>query len=124
MSFLDDERRPSWSVISPDLSREKWDVPTNVGIYATKEMETMPRRGVVYTVAPSYKDINTIWAGTDDGLIHVTRDGRNWANITPPELRSWAKVSLIDAGRFDADTAYAAINTFRLDDLRPHISAP
>mgnify|MGYP001160635345 FL=1 len=112
----------SWSVISPDLSREKWDVPANVGIYATKEMETMPRRGVVYTVAPSYKDINTIWAGTDDGLIHVTRDGgRNWANITPPELRSWAKVSLIDAGRFDANTAYAAINTFRLDDLRPHI---
>ncbi len=112
----------SWSVISPDLSREKWDVPANVGIYATKEMETMPRRGVVYTVAPSYKDINTIWAGTDDGLIHVTRDGgRNWANITPPELKSWAKVSLIDAGRFDANTAYAAINTFRLDDLRPHI---
>ncbi|HRH41867.1 MAG TPA: hypothetical protein PKY82_09505, partial [Pyrinomonadaceae bacterium] len=112
----------SWEVISPDLSREKWDVPANVGIYATKEMETMPRRGVVYTVAPSYKDINTIWAGTDDGLIHVTKDGgKNWTNVTPPELKSWAKVSLIDAGRFDTNTAYAAINTFRLDDLRPHI---
>lgn len=112
----------SWEIISPDLSREKWDVPANVGVYATKEMETMPRRGVVYTVAPSYKDINTIWAGTDDGLIHVTRDGgKNWTNVTPPELKSWAKVSLIDAGRFDANTAYAAINTFRLDDLRPHI---
>ncbi len=112
----------SWDVISPDLSREKWDVPANVGIYATKEMETMPRRGVVYTVAPSYTDINTIWAGTDDGLIHVTRNGgRTWSNITPPEIKSWAKVSLIDAGRFDANTAYAAINTFRLDDLRPHI---
>ncbi|HQZ96358.1 MAG TPA: hypothetical protein PLP21_08565 [Pyrinomonadaceae bacterium] len=112
----------SWEVISPDLSREKWDVPENVGIYKTKEMETMPRRGVVYTVAPSYKDLATIWAGTDDGLIHVTRDGgKNWANVTPPELKSWAKVSLIDAGRFDANTAYAAINTFRLDDLRPHI---
>ena len=112
----------SWDVISPDLSREKWDVPANVGIYATKEMETMPRRGVVYTVAPSYTDINTIWAGTDDGLIHVTRTGgRTWSNITPPEIKSWAKVSLIDAGRFDANTAYAAINTFRLDDLRPHI---
>ena len=112
----------SWEVISPDLSREKWDVPANVGIYATKEMETMPRRGVVYTVAPSYKDINTIWAGTDDGLIHITKDGgKNWTNVTPPELKSWAKVSLIDAGRFAANTAYAAINTFRLDDLRPHI---
>lgn len=112
----------SWEIISPDLSREKWDVPKNVGIYTTKEMETMPRRGVIYTVAPSYKDVKTIWAGTDDGLIHVTRNGgTTWANVTPPELKSWAKVSLIDAGRFDANTAYAAINTFRLDDLRPHI---
>ena len=65
----------SWEIISPDLSREKWDVPKNVGIYATKEMETMPRRGVIYTVAPSYKDVKTIWAGTDDGLIHITKDG-------------------------------------------------
>lgn len=112
----------SWEIISPDLSREKWDVPENVGIYKTKEMETMPRRGVVYTVAPSYKDINVIWAGTDDGLIHITKDGgKSWTNVTPPELRSWAKVSLIDAGRHDSNTAYAAINTFRLDDLRPHI---
>jgi photosystem II stability/assembly factor-like uncharacterized protein len=112
----------SWEIISPDLSREKWEVPENVGVYATKEMETMPRRGVIYTVAPSYKDVKTIWAGTDDGLIHITKDGgKNWTNVTPPELKSWAKVSLIDAGRFDANTAYAAINTFRLDDLRPHI---
>ena len=60
-------------------------------------------RGVIYTVAPSYKDVNTIWAGTDDGLIHVTRNGgTTWQNVTPPELKSWAKVSLIDAGRFDA----------------------
>jgi photosystem II stability/assembly factor-like uncharacterized protein len=112
----------SWEIISPDLSRDKWDVPENIGIYRTPEMASMPRRGVIYTIAPSYKDINTIWAGTDDGLIHVTRNGgRIWQNVTPPQLRSWAKVSLIDAGRFDANTAYAAINTFRLDDLRPHI---
>jgi photosystem II stability/assembly factor-like uncharacterized protein len=112
----------SWSVISPDLSRDQWDVPNNVGIYRTPEMSTMPRRGVIYTVAPSYKDVNTIWAGTDDGLIHVTRNGGpTWTNVTPPQLKSWAKVSLIDAGRFDANTAYAAINTLRLDDLKPHI---
>jgi photosystem II stability/assembly factor-like uncharacterized protein len=111
-----------WEVISPDLSREKWDVPENVGVYRSPDMQSMPRRGVIYTVAPSLKDANTIWAGTDDGLIHITRDGgRNWQNITPPELRSWAKVSLIEASHFDNDTAYAAINTFRLDDLRPHI---
>lgn len=112
----------NWTVISPDLSRDKWDVPANVGIYRTNDMATMPRRGVIYTVAPSYKDVNTIWAGTDDGLVQITRNGGStWQNVTPPELKSWAKVSLIDAGRFDANTAYAAINTFRLDDLRPHI---
>src|SRR5206468_3994997 len=80
------------------------------------------QRGVVYTLAPSYKDVGVIRAGSDDGLIHVTRDGgKSWTNVTPPELTAWAKVSLIDAGRFDANTAYAAINTLRLDDLRPHI---
>jgi photosystem II stability/assembly factor-like uncharacterized protein len=112
----------SWIVISPDLTRESWDIPENVGIYRTEEMKKMPRRGVIYTVAPSYKDVKTIWAGTDDGFIHITRNGgATWQNVTPPELRSWAKVSLIDAGRFDGNTAYAAINTFKLDDLRPHI---
>ena len=65
-------------------------------------MAKQPRRGVIYTVAPSYKDVNTIWAGTDDGLIHVTRDGgKTWNDVTPPGLTSWSKVSLIDAGRFD-----------------------
>jgi photosystem II stability/assembly factor-like uncharacterized protein len=112
----------SWEVISPDLSREKWEVPKNVGMYTSPDMATMPRRGVIYTVAPSFKDVNTIWAGTDDGLIHLTRDGgKNWTNVTPPDLKSWAKVSLMEASHFDNDTAYAAINTFRLDDLRPHI---
>ncbi|HJQ71177.1 MAG TPA: glycoside hydrolase [Blastocatellia bacterium] len=112
----------SWEVISPDLSREKWDVPENIGVYRSADMATMPRRGVIYTVAPSFKNLNTIWAGTDDGLIHITRDGgKNWRDITPPDLKSWAKVSLIEASHFDDDTAYAAINTFRLDDLRPHI---
>jgi photosystem II stability/assembly factor-like uncharacterized protein len=112
----------SWEVISPDLSRDKWEVPANIGIYRANDMATMPRRGVIYTVAPSFKDVNTIWAGTDDGLIHITRDGgKNWTNVTPPDLKSWAKVSLMEASHFDNDTAYAAINTFRLDDLRPHI---
>ncbi len=112
----------SWDVISPDLSREAPEVPESIGVFRTEDMKKMPRRGVIYAVAPSYKDVNVIWAGTDDGLIHVTRDGgKTWANVTPPELTAWSKVSVLDAGHFDAETAYAAVNRFRLDDLRPHI---
>src|SRR5205823_4069727 len=99
-----------WEVISPDLTREKPDVPESIGIFRTPTLERMPRRGVIYTVAPSYVDGQTIWAGTDDGLIHVTRDGgKTWTDVTPPGLTPWSKVSLIDAGRFDAATAYAAV---------------
>jgi hypothetical protein len=112
----------SWQVISPDLTRETYDIPSSVGIYATPEMKTMTRRGVIYTVAPSHKDINTIWCGTDDGLIQVTRDGgKTWKNVTPPEITAWSKVSLIDASHFDANTAYAAVNRIRCDDMRAHI---
>ena len=112
----------SWQVISPDLSREKNSVPDSIGVYREPSMETMARRGVIYTIAPSFKNVNTIWAGTDDGLIHLTRDGgRKWTNVTPPELTSWSKISLMEASHHDDETAYAAINRFRLDDLRPHI---
>ncbi|MBL8143115.1 MAG: glycoside hydrolase [Acidobacteria bacterium] len=112
----------SWQQISPDLTRETWDVPANVGVYRGTDAAKPSRRGVVYTLAPSPVDGRTIWAGTDDGLIHVTRDGgTTWRNVTPAALTPWAKVSLMDASHSDANTAYAAINTLRLDDVRPHI---
>ena len=112
----------SWDRISPDLSRETWEVPANVGKYRGTPASRVTRRGVIYTIAPSHTDIDVIWVGTDDGLIHVTHDGgATWSDVTPSELVPWAKVSLMDASHFDVNTAYAAINSLRLDDLRPHI---
>ena len=112
----------SWTQISPDLTRKTWDVPATVGKYKAEQSAQPSQRGVIYTVAPSYVDANVIWAGTDDGLIHVTTDGgKSWTDVTPPQLAPWAKVSVMDAGRFDAKTAYAAVNTLRLDDMRPHV---
>jgi photosystem II stability/assembly factor-like uncharacterized protein len=112
----------SWTEISPDLTRPTWTLPPNVGVFSTLPAAKVTQRGVVYALAPSPLDVNLIWAGTDDGLIHVTTDGgKEWKNVTPPELVPWSKVSILEASHFDRGEAYAAINTFRLDDLRPHI---
>src|SRR5262249_35501332 len=113
----------TWEVISPDLSRENHEVPASIGVYREAELAKKPqRRGVIYAVGPSYIDVNTIWAGPDEGLIHVTRDGgKKWANVTPADMTPWSKVAQLDAGRFDKETAYAAVNRIRLDDQRPHI---
>lgn len=112
----------SWEVISPDLTRESWDIPASVGIYTSEEMKKMPRRGVIYTVAPSFKNMNTIWAGTDDGYIQVTNDGgKTWKNVTPPDISSWSKISLMEASHFNPQGAYAAVNRIRCSDMRPYI---
>ena len=112
----------SWETISPDLTRETYDIPASVGVFTSENMKTMPRRGVVYSLAPSYKDVNTIWAGTDDGLLHITNDGgKKWTNITPKEITSWSKISQIDASRYDNLTAYVAVNRIRCDDQAPYI---
>ncbi len=113
-----------WDVISPDLSRERTAVPESIGVFRTKDLETMKRRGVVYTLAPAHKDANVLWAGTDDGLVHRTADGgKTWADVTPPSLTAWSKVSMLEASPHDDLTAYAAINRIRLDDLKPHVFA-
>ncbi len=112
----------SWQVISPDLTRASYDVPANLGAFTGLDPEHGQHRGVVYTIAPSFRRIDLLWVGTDDGLIHVTHDGgRAWKNVTPAALTPWSKVSLMEASHFDTLEAYAAVNRFRLDDLRPHI---
>ena len=111
-----------WDVISPDLTREKYDIPASVGVYTEEARKQATRRGVIYTIAPSHKDVNVIWAGTDDGLIHVTRDGgKSWNNVTPPSLRPGAKFPCWTRRISTTSPCIAAINRIRLDDLKPHI---
>jgi len=112
----------SWQVISPDLTRESPEIPANLGAFSAGDPEKGKHRGTIYSLAPSFKEAGTLWAGTDDGLIQLTRDaGKTWKNVTPPQLTSWSKVSLIEASHFEPGTVYAAVNRFRLDDLKPHI---
>ena len=111
-----------WQQVSPDLTRKTYTVPPSVGEYRSEPSARPIQRGVIYAVAPSPLDANLIWAGTDDGQIQVTHNGgKTWGNVTPPTLKPFQKVSIIDAGHFDPQTAYAAINTLRLDDLHPQI---
>jgi photosystem II stability/assembly factor-like uncharacterized protein len=112
----------SWQVISPDLTREDPGVPSNIGDMIASDPAQGKHRGVIYSLAPSPLDANLIWAGTDDGLIWLTREGgQNWREVSPPGLTAWSKIAQLDASHFDPNGVYAAVNRFRLDDLHPYI---
>ena len=114
------DRGKTWEKISPDLSQQHTGQPASLEPLPEKDQER--RRGAIYSVAASFKSVNTIWAGTDDGLVWITRDGgKNWKNITPPNVIPWSKVAQIDASRFDDNTAYVSMSRFRIDDLHPYI---
>ncbi|MFY9885404.1 MAG: hypothetical protein WAK15_11595, partial [Candidatus Cybelea sp.] len=120
--FATDNGGQSWHAISPDLTRTHPGVPPVLGAFESDDPQQGSHRGVVYAIAPSHRRAGTIWAGTDDGLIWITRDrGAHWKNITPPELTPWSKIAQIDASRVDDQTAFVAVNRFRLDDLRPYV---
>jgi photosystem II stability/assembly factor-like uncharacterized protein len=109
----------NWTPISGDLTRQTWEIPANAGKYA--ESVTAAPMGTVTSLAPSPLDLNVLWAGTGDGLIQITTDGgAKWTNVTPPAIKPWTRIFNMDAGHFDAKTAYAAANTLRLDDMNPH----
>jgi len=112
----------SWTQISQDLAREDPGVPPNLDEATAADAPQGKHRGVIYTIAPSPLRAPTIWVGTDDGLIHVTKDdGKTWQNVTPPELMPWSKVVMVDASHFDVNEAYAAIDRHRLEDNEPYI---
>jgi photosystem II stability/assembly factor-like uncharacterized protein len=114
------DRGNSWQTISPDLTGTDPKAPDDGPL--TMDTAKVRGHGVIYTIAPSPVRSGQIWAGTDTGLIHLTRDnGKSWSNVTPPGLSDWSKISLIEASHFDAGTAYAAIDRHRLDDIAPYI---
>ncbi len=112
----------SWQIISPDLSRPYTPPLPNLDPATRADNNGLTRHGVVYAIAPSPRDARAIWAGTDDGYVWMTRDGgAHWSNVTPPGLPAWSKIGIIDASRFDAASAYIAVDRHRLEDYRPYI---
>jgi photosystem II stability/assembly factor-like uncharacterized protein len=111
-----------WQTISPDLTgstQQPGDKPQGP---PTVENAKQRGYGVVFTIAPSTLNHDEIWAGSDTGLIHLTRDnGKNWKDVTPQGLTPWSKISLIEASHFDPAVAYAAVDRSRLDDRTPYL---
>jgi photosystem II stability/assembly factor-like uncharacterized protein len=122
--FRTRDRGKTWEKISPDLTRVKPELPASLDPITAKDIDEpmTDRFGVVYTISPSPISATTVWVGTDDGLIHVTSDdGKTWNNVTPPAMTAWSKVSQVEAGHFDLNTAYASIDRHRLSDMKPYI---
>jgi photosystem II stability/assembly factor-like uncharacterized protein len=112
-----------WTEISPDLTGAE----PNAAIErqsgpATVQNAKQRGFGVVFSIAPSPLKADEIWAGSDTGLLHLTRDGgKNWQDVTPPGLSEWSKIAMIEASRFDPAVAYVAVDRHRLDDQTPYI---
>ena len=111
----------TWKQISRDLTRTSPGEPETLAHYAQNDPQNGKHRGVIYSLAPSYVDAKTIWAGTDDGYVWLTRDaGAHWTNLTSLGLTPWSRVTQIDASRHDPRTAYVSVSRQRLDDLHPY----
>ena len=112
----------TWEKISPDLT---YADPATMGISGgevTLDMSGPELYATIYALAPSFHDVNTIWAGSDDGLVHITRNhGKTWENITPPDLPKDSRISIIDASRHKAGTAYMAVKRYEMGDRAPYI---
>ena len=112
----------TWARISPDLTRPDPGVPPNLDAAAAADTDGGRKRGVIYTIAPSPLTAQTIWVGTDDGLIHLTRDdGQHWQDVTPPELSPWSRVTMLEASHVDVNTAYASVDRHQLGDAEPYV---
>ena len=111
-----------WQTISSDLTGSTQQPGDKVEGPTTTDNAKQRGYGVVFTIAPSPLNGDTIWAGSDTGLVHLTRDGgKTWKDVTPAGLTAWSKISFIEASHFDAAVAYAAVDRSRLDDQTPYL---
>ncbi|WP_434480085.1 WD40/YVTN/BNR-like repeat-containing protein [Gemmatimonas sp.] len=112
----------TWKNLSPDLTRHAPETQEKSGGPITGDMNGPEVYGVIFSVGPSKKDVNVIFTGSDDGLVHVTRNGgTTWTNVTPKDMPDFGRVSQIDASAFDAGTAYISVRRPLLNDRAPYI---
>jgi photosystem II stability/assembly factor-like uncharacterized protein len=116
------DRGASWKAISPDLTRNDKSKQQASGGPITKDITSVEYYDTIFAVAESPLRKGTIWVGTDDGLIQLTHDdGGSWTPVTPQGMPAWSTISMIEPSRYDADTAYVAVDRHKLDDIRPYV---
>lgn len=112
----------SWTIISPDLTRNDKSKQQSTPGPLTPDNSSAEYYDTIFAVAESPIQKDLLWVGTDDGLIHFSKDGgKNWTNITPKQLPEWSRINLIEPSPFDANTAYAAADLHFSDDFHPMI---
>ncbi|MBA3649741.1 MAG: glycosyl hydrolase [Chitinophagales bacterium] len=112
----------SWETISPDLTRNDPSKQLQSGGPITPDNTGAEIYCTVYAFAESPAKQGELWAGSDDGLIHLsTDDGKNWTDVTPKVLPAWSTVSIIEPSHYDAGTCFFAAHRYRLDDTHPYI---
>ena len=112
----------SWQAISGDLTRNDKSKQGSSGGPLTKDNTSIEYYCTIFTAMESPVEKGTIWVGSDDGLVHITRDGgKNWQNVTPPGIPEWIQINSIDASSFEAGTAFVAATMYKLDDFRPYL---
>ena len=120
--WLSEDDGQSWKKISPDLTYADPSTLGPTGGLITMDMNGPEIYATVFALTPSQHDINTIWAGSDDGLMHITRDGGNtWTKITPPDMAKFSRISIIEESSHTPGTAYVAANRYQVDDRAPYV---
>ncbi len=119
--FKSTDQGRSWTIISPDLTRNDKSKQASSGGPLTKDNTSVEYYDTIFSVVEGPHDPNEIWVGTDDGLVQITRDGgAHWQNITPPQMPEWATVDMVELDPANPGTAYVAADRHRLDDPRPY----
>lgn len=112
----------TWEKISPDLTYAEPETLGKTGGVITMDMNGPEIYATVFALAPSNHDVNTIWAGSDDGKVHITRDGgKKWKDITPDDLPKFSRISIIEESIHNPGTLYLAANRYQVDDRQPYV---
>ncbi|HEV8202654.1 MAG TPA: hypothetical protein VGP98_00370 [Pyrinomonadaceae bacterium] len=122
--FMSTDEGSSWQVISPDLTRNDKSKQASSGGPITKDNTSIEYYGTIFTVMESPVQAGTIWTGSDDGLVQLTRDGgKNWSNVTPDKniMPEWIQINSLEASPHDPATAYVAATMYKWDDYKPYL---